>query len=86
MRIIGTPAGPSAAAPGVGKIRGPLRSYPYLHFSRMPSYTLERERYEEGTNVMISDIHLVLAWFGFLSLMLLLRVPFLFTTRRKWPL
>jgi hypothetical protein len=36
--------------------------------------------------MMFTDVHLVLAWFGFISLMLLVKTPFLITRRRKGPL
>ena len=34
---------------------------------------------------MFSDMHLVLAWFGFVFLMLLFKVSFVIARRRKWP-
>jgi len=35
---------------------------------------------------MFSDIHLVLAWFGFIFLMLLFKLPFFLTDSRGRPL
>ena len=34
---------------------------------------------------MFNDIHFVLAWFGFIFLMLLVKAPFLIEKRKKWP-
>ena len=34
---------------------------------------------------MFSDVHVLLAWFGFMCLMLLCKAPFLVARRRKGP-
>ena len=35
---------------------------------------------------MFTDVHFVLAWFGFIFLMLLCKTPFLIAKRRRGPL